>query len=169
MIEMFSSAAAEQTKPKLKLSLKHSVEFFPGPGILSPQKLQAQVAELPAFCAAGWVLFDTDQLKLALAQECRLWKRAFGAALDRRASADMDDIFSFVDGVTKRLQRPIADLEDVRGAMAALREVSQRLIGCQSCLSSFLYWSILSRFTHQLINNLLHLLVPSQIQASISF
>uniref|UniRef100_A0A8C4NMQ9 Dynein heavy chain 5, axonemal n=1 Tax=Dicentrarchus labrax TaxID=13489 RepID=A0A8C4NMQ9_DICLA len=90
---------------------------------LSLQKLEEQILELPAFCTVGSVVFDTEQLRLALTQECRLWKRAFGAALNRRASTDMDDIFSFVDGLTKRLQRPITDLEDVRGAMAALREV----------------------------------------------
>lgn len=98
--------------------------------MLSLQKLELQISELPAFCTVGSVVFDTDQLKLSLTQECRLWKRAFGDALNRRASADMNDIFSFVDGLTKRLQRPITDLEDVREAMAALREVSQRLIGC---------------------------------------
>lgn len=88
-----------------------------------------QISELPASFTVGSVLFDTDQLKMALTQECRLWKRAFGAALHRRASADMDNVFSFVDALTKRLQRPITDLEDVRGAMAALREVSWPLIG----------------------------------------
>ncbi|XP_051241668.1 dynein axonemal heavy chain 5 isoform X2 [Dicentrarchus labrax] len=88
-------------------------------------KLEEQILELPAFCTVGSVVFDTEQLRLALTQECRLWKRAFGAALNRRASTDMDDIFSFVDGLTKRLQRPITDLEDVRGAMAALREVRE--------------------------------------------
>lgn len=92
--------------------------------------LEVQISELPVFRLVGSVLFDTERLKLALTQECRVWKRAFGAALNRRASADMDDILSFLDGLTKRLQRPITDLEDVRGAMAALREVSRRLIGC---------------------------------------
>lgn len=92
------------------------------------QRLQVQIEELPASCAVGSVLLDMDQLKLSLTQECRLWKRAFGAALHRRASADMEEVFSFVDGLTKRLQRPITDLEDVRGTMAALREVVCRLI-----------------------------------------
>ncbi|XP_041817844.1 dynein heavy chain 5, axonemal [Chelmon rostratus] len=87
--------------------------------------LEVQISELPVFRLVGSVLFDTERLKLALTQECRVWKRAFGAALNRRASADMDDILSFLDGLTKRLQRPITDLEDVRGAMAALREVRE--------------------------------------------
>lgn len=90
----------------------------------------------------GAVVFDTDQLKLSLTQECCLWKRAFGAALNHRASSDMDAIFTFVDGLTKRLQRPITDLEDVREAMAALREVSQRLIGCSvSDITGDTVWS----------------------------
>ncbi|XP_068199657.1 dynein axonemal heavy chain 5 isoform X2 [Antennarius striatus] len=88
-------------------------------------KMEVQIQELPTFFTVGPVVFDTEQLKLALTQECRVWKRAFGSALNRRASADMDAIFSFVDGQTKLLQRPITDLEDVRGAMAALREVRE--------------------------------------------
>uniref|UniRef100_A0A4W5NZY5 Dynein, axonemal, heavy chain 5 n=1 Tax=Hucho hucho TaxID=62062 RepID=A0A4W5NZY5_9TELE len=84
-----------------------------------------QIEGLPASCTVGSVLFHTDHLKLSLTQECRAWKLAFGAALNSQASADMADIYSFVDGLTKRLQRPVEDLEDVRGAMASLREVRE--------------------------------------------
>ncbi|XP_013770736.1 LOW QUALITY PROTEIN: dynein heavy chain 5, axonemal-like [Pundamilia nyererei] len=89
------------------------------------QRLEEQISELPAFYTAGSILLDTDQLKRSLTHECRSWKLAFGAALNRRASADMNDILSFVDALTKRLQHPISDLDDVRAAMAALREVRE--------------------------------------------
>uniref|UniRef100_A0A673Z5Z6 Dynein heavy chain 5, axonemal-like n=1 Tax=Salmo trutta TaxID=8032 RepID=A0A673Z5Z6_SALTR len=89
------------------------------------QKMEAQIEDLPASCTVGSVLFHTDHLKLSLTQECRAWKRAFGAALNSQASADMADIYSFVECLTKRLQRPVEDLEDVRGAMASLREVRE--------------------------------------------
>ncbi|XP_034534414.1 dynein heavy chain 5, axonemal [Notolabrus celidotus] len=98
-------------------------------------KLEVQISELPACFTLGSVLFDTDQLKLALTQECRLWKRAFGSALHRRASAAMDDIFSFLDTLMKRLQRPITDLEDVRGAMAALREIREEEVRVDATIS----------------------------------
>lgn len=104
------------------------MEFFLFAHSVFLQELEVQISELPAYYMVASNLFATDQLKLALTQECRVWKRAFGAALNHRASTDMNDIFSFLEGVTKRLQRPITDLEDVRGAMAALKEVS--LIGC---------------------------------------
>lgn len=103
--------------------------------MLSLQKLEEQISELPAFYTVSSIFLDTEELKLALSQECRLWKRAFGTALHHRASADMEDILSFVDRLIKRLQRPITDLEDVRGAMGALREVSQHAIGCLGSVS----------------------------------
>lgn len=37
----------------------------------------------------------------------------------------MAEISSFVDGVSRQLQRPISDLDDVRETMAALQEVQQ--------------------------------------------
>ncbi|XP_051538163.1 dynein axonemal heavy chain 5 [Myxocyprinus asiaticus] len=86
-------------------------------------KLEAQIEELPATCAVGSILYETDSLKLSLTQECHTWKREFGAALNKQASAGMADISSFVEGVSRQLQRPISDLDDVRGAMAALHEV----------------------------------------------
>lgn len=112
------------------------------------------------FRTVGPIVFDTQQLRLALTQECRLWKRAFGAALDRRASADMDDIFSLVDGLTKRLQRPIKDLEDVRGTMAALREVSRLLIGCSVRKHKFIQPLI-----NESTDKYLHALVPSHVHS----
>uniref|UniRef100_A0A8D0CSV5 Dynein, axonemal, heavy chain 5 n=1 Tax=Sander lucioperca TaxID=283035 RepID=A0A8D0CSV5_SANLU len=119
----------ENSKVLDGITISSSMDDFTHDALLSLQTLEVQISELPAFCAVGSILFDADQLKLALTQECRLWKRAFGAALNRRASARMDDIFSLLDGLTKRLQRPITDLEDVRGAMAALSEVREAEVG----------------------------------------
>ncbi|XP_010777174.1 dynein heavy chain 5, axonemal-like, partial [Notothenia coriiceps] len=107
------------------LSIKTTNALFIHDALLSLQKLEEQISELPVCYGVGAVLLDTEQLKLALTQEARLWKRALGDALNRRASADMNDLFSFVDGMTRRLQRPITDLEDVRETMAALREVRE--------------------------------------------
>ncbi|MGH0119136.1 UNVERIFIED_CONTAM: hypothetical protein FKN15_052965 [Acipenser sinensis] len=90
--------------------------------ITSYTKLEDQISELPSVCTVGSVQCDIEPLKLALTQECRNWKRAFGTALNKKSSTDMDEIISFIDGLSKRLNRPIVDLDDVRGAMAALKE-----------------------------------------------
>nr|XP_015210363.1 PREDICTED: dynein heavy chain 5, axonemal-like [Lepisosteus oculatus] len=93
--------------------------------ITSYSKLEAQVAELPPVRTVGSVQFDTEPLKLSLTQECRNWKLAFGAALNRKASTDMEEIYSFIDSLSKRLNRPVEDLDDVRGTMAALKEIRE--------------------------------------------
>lgn len=82
----------------------------------------------------GPILYDTSSLKLSLTQECRTWKRAFGSALNQQASADMTEMSSFVEGVSRLLQRPISDLDGVRGAMAALREVRDQEIRIDAIL-----------------------------------
>uniref|UniRef100_A0A7N8WST8 Dynein, axonemal, heavy chain 5 like n=1 Tax=Mastacembelus armatus TaxID=205130 RepID=A0A7N8WST8_9TELE len=126
---------------KTPVSIQLSSIFFPGSprwiicNLWLLQKLEVQISDLPGFYSVGSLHFDTERLKLALTQECHLWKRAFGAALNSQASADMDDIFSFVDGLTKRLQRPITDLEDVRGVMAALREVREAEVRIDATIS----------------------------------
>ena len=40
----------------------------------------------------------------------------------------MEDIFAFIEDIQKRLSRPIKDLDDIRFAMAALRDLREREI-----------------------------------------
>lgn len=40
----------------------------------------------------------------------------------------MERIFIFIDDLTKRLSRPIKDLDDIRFAMAALKEIRENEI-----------------------------------------
>ncbi|KAI4900024.1 hypothetical protein NFI96_023292, partial [Prochilodus magdalenae] len=87
--------------------------------------LEAKIEELPSLCTFGPILYDIHSLKLSLTQECRAWKRTYGAALNQRASTDMGEISSFVESVSRQLQRPISDLDDVRVSMAALKEIRE--------------------------------------------
>ncbi|XP_069476735.1 dynein axonemal heavy chain 5-like [Ambystoma mexicanum] len=85
--------------------------------------LETQVNELPNSCFMGSIECATESLKMALVQECRLWQRAFGSALNKKAAMDMDEIYTFIDNLSKRLSRPVNDLDDVRGAMDGLKEI----------------------------------------------
>ena len=40
----------------------------------------------------------------------------------------MEEIFSFIDDLNKRLSRPIKDLDDIRLAMYALKEIRENEI-----------------------------------------
>uniref|UniRef100_A0A8C3UM51 Dynein axonemal heavy chain 5 n=1 Tax=Catharus ustulatus TaxID=91951 RepID=A0A8C3UM51_CATUS len=67
----------------------------------------------------------TESLKIALIQECRSRQRAFGLALNKKSSTDVGEIYSFIENLSKRLSRPIHDLDDVWEAMEALREIRE--------------------------------------------
>ncbi|XP_053350448.1 dynein axonemal heavy chain 5 [Clarias gariepinus] len=96
--------------------------------------LTAKIEDLPTFCTLGFVLYDIQSLKLSLTQECRAWKRTFGIALNQLGSTDMSELSSFVDGMTKQLQRPISDLEDVRETMDALKKVREAEIWIEATI-----------------------------------
>jgi len=61
------------------------------------------VEDLPQSYQVGSVLFETGELKLALVQECKAWKRAFGSALNEKAGAEQENIFNFIDNLSKRM------------------------------------------------------------------
>lgn len=92
-------------------------------------KLEEEVQEIPTDHKLGPIRFETDSLRLALATECKNWKREFAKALNRKAAADMDQIFETIEDQKKRLGRPINDLDDIRSSMSALKELREAEIG----------------------------------------
>ncbi|XP_027499865.1 dynein heavy chain 5, axonemal-like isoform X3 [Corapipo altera] len=91
-------------------------------------QLEMQIRELPNHCALQSVDIATESLKIALIQECRSRQRTFGLTLTKKSATDVDEIYSFIENVSKRLSRPIHDLDDVRGAMEALKEIRENEI-----------------------------------------
>uniref|UniRef100_A0A672TUF5 Dynein axonemal heavy chain 5 n=1 Tax=Strigops habroptila TaxID=2489341 RepID=A0A672TUF5_STRHB len=91
-------------------------------------QLEMQIRELPNCCVLESVDIATESLKIALIQECRSRQRTFGLALNKKSATDMDEIYSFIENVSKRLSRPIHDLDDVREAMEALKEIRENEI-----------------------------------------
>ncbi|XP_051465193.1 dynein axonemal heavy chain 5-like [Apus apus] len=91
-------------------------------------QLELQIRELPNHCVLEPVDITTESLKIALIQECRTRQRTFGLALNKKSATDMDEIYSFIENISKRLSRPIHDLDDVRGAMEALKEIRENEI-----------------------------------------
>lgn len=52
----------------------------------------------------------------------------FGKELNQQYRDKMEGVLNFVDDYTKRLARPIRDLEDVREAMSALNDIRENQI-----------------------------------------
>jgi dynein heavy chain len=69
-----------------------------------------------------------DQLKQGLKAETKAWKTYYSNQCNATYRVRMNDTLTFVSDMTKRLNRPIKDLEDVRSMMAALKELRQKEI-----------------------------------------
>lgn len=65
---------------------------------------------------------------MALQVEIKAWKLLFGKELNHTYCEKMEKILSFIDDYSKRLSRPIRDLEDVRQAMSALADIRENQI-----------------------------------------
>ncbi|XP_056016925.1 dynein axonemal heavy chain 5-like isoform X3 [Ostrea edulis] len=87
------------------------------------EELEVEINGLPEFYDVGPIALYTENLKLGLTTETRAWKLHYGKACNQKYSMEMERIFTFIEDLTKRLARPLKDLDDVRFAMAALREI----------------------------------------------
>lgn len=72
--------------------------------------------------------FILVDLKLALTAETKSWMADYGALCNRKYQSEMEQIFAFVDEAGKKLNRQINDLDDIRIAMAALKEIRDHQI-----------------------------------------
>ncbi len=60
--------------------------------------------------------------------EAKAWKVQFGRNMNTKYLSLMENVTVMIDDFTKRLTRPVKDLDDVRQAMAALKEVRENEI-----------------------------------------
>ncbi|KAL4222174.1 Dynein heavy chain 8 [Mactra antiquata] len=92
------------------------------------KKLENNIDDIQTSEIVGPIELFTESLKLALRVEIKAWKLLFGKALNSNYKTKMEEILAFIEDLSKRLSRPIRDLEDVRQAMSALADVREHQI-----------------------------------------
>lgn len=65
---------------------------------------------------------------MSLTTETKNWMVDYGLYCNRKYRSDMEQIFAFVDEAGKKLNRQIKDLDDIRIAMASLKEIREQQI-----------------------------------------
>nr|QWY73219.1 dynein heavy chain 5 [Hofstenia miamia] len=111
------------------------------------QNLENDINALQPTVRVGAILLITELLQQALIQETRNWKWAYGIALNEVASTKMQEIFDFIENLSKRLSRPIKDLDDIRNAMSALMEIREQFIHIEMTIMPIEEaYAILNRF-----------------------
>ena len=67
-------------------------------------------------------------MKYALNVETKAWRLHYGKACNTKYHTEMEEIFTFIDELNKKLSRPIKDLDDIRFAMAGLKDIRENEI-----------------------------------------
>ena len=70
----------------------------------------------------------TDDLKFTLTAETKAWMVVIGRHCNKKYRREMENIFTLVEEFNKKLNRQIKDLDDIRIAMAALKEIREQQI-----------------------------------------
>ena len=70
----------------------------------------------------------TADLKFTLTAETKAWMVVIGRHCNQKYRSEMENIFTLVEEFNKKLNRPIKDLDDIRIAMAALKEIREQQI-----------------------------------------
>ncbi|XP_066479011.1 dynein axonemal heavy chain 5 [Tiliqua scincoides] len=96
--------------------------------ILYYRDLEVEINSEPEYICVGTIALYTANLKLALTTETKTWMAAFGRHCNKKYRTEMENIFIFVEEISKKLNRPIKDLDDIRIAMAALKEIREQQI-----------------------------------------
>ncbi|VDL99205.1 unnamed protein product [Schistocephalus solidus] len=84
--------------------------------------LEAAVSGLPSQYQVGPLLLKVQELRGGLTAECQNWRQAIGRAVNKECAVEMQELVTRMDGLMKRLLRPVKDLDDIRSQMAALVE-----------------------------------------------
>lgn len=92
------------------------------------EKLIEEINTYPEYISIGAIALATERLKLGLTSEIGLWKQHYGSACNQLYKKELNFVLEFLEDIDKRLQRPIKDLDDIRIAMAALKEIRENEI-----------------------------------------
>ncbi|KAJ8415685.1 hypothetical protein AAFF_G00402420 [Aldrovandia affinis] len=93
--------------------------------ILYYRDLELEINAEPEFVTVGALALYTADLKMALTAETKGWMVDYGHHCNRKHRTEMEHIFNFVEEASKKLNRQIKDLDDIRIAMAALKEIRE--------------------------------------------
>ncbi|XP_032373613.1 dynein heavy chain 5, axonemal isoform X1 [Etheostoma spectabile] len=96
--------------------------------ILFYRDLELEIISEPEYITVGALALFTADLKMSLTAETKNWMVDYGLYCNKKYRSDMEQIFALVDEAGKKLNRQIKDLDDIRIAMAALKEIREHQI-----------------------------------------
>jgi len=134
-LAVYNKIWKEDRDEKIKAFVEGSPDLFAFEAAIKEyEATEKDIKVLPVSYRVGSVELETEAFKQVLVVETNNWKQAYGRALNHKAHADMTTIFSFCGELNKSLGRKLNDLDDIRTAMASLKELRDSEIRIDSLL-----------------------------------
>ncbi|PVD20700.1 hypothetical protein C0Q70_18859 [Pomacea canaliculata] len=89
------------------------------------EAMEVTIQDLPSYYDIGAICLSTEKLKIGLLAETKAWRVAYGRAAEQKFGTTMNEIYDILEDLRKRLSHPIKDLDDIRLAIAALKELRE--------------------------------------------
>jgi dynein heavy chain len=87
--------------------------------------IEREINDIPSQTAINVLLISAEPLRLALSTETKAWKQTYGLNLNSKVKKDMEEMMEYMENKTMRLNRKIADIDDLRNAVTTLREIRE--------------------------------------------
>ncbi|XP_072925763.1 dynein axonemal heavy chain 5-like [Hemitrygon akajei] len=100
--------------------LEHQIKFY--------HNLQVQIQAEPRVICMGPFALYTDDLKISLMEECRIWMTGFSQSCHEKYRTNLENILIFIEETSKKLNRPVNDLDDIRIIVSSLKEIREKQI-----------------------------------------
>ncbi|KAK3879380.1 hypothetical protein Pcinc_016045 [Petrolisthes cinctipes] len=84
--------------------------------------LDKEIKNEPSYYRVGALAINTENLKQSLVMEAGLWVAKYGEALKTSHLKEMERLFAQLTELSRRLERPLKDLDDIKGTIDVLRK-----------------------------------------------
>eukprot|EP00762_Andalucia_godoyi_P000483 ANDGO_03248.mRNA.1 Dynein gamma chain len=88
--------------------------------------IEQQIVAINPSHTIGSLTLQTQPLKNAFKSEAAAWKAQYAKNLHAQAKQDLENISNYMTETTKKLQRDISDLEDLRFVMTTLKQIREK-------------------------------------------
>uniref|UniRef100_A0A4W3JT26 Dynein heavy chain 5, axonemal-like n=1 Tax=Callorhinchus milii TaxID=7868 RepID=A0A4W3JT26_CALMI len=90
--------------------------------------LQAQIQAEPKTLFVGALALYPDDLKSALIEETKTWMIGYARHCNEKYKSDMENVLTFIEETSKKLNHPVNDMDDIRIIMGSLKDIREKQI-----------------------------------------
>lgn len=94
--------------------------------LIKYREIEADIDHIPPTYVIGALSLNTNNLRLQLKAEARMWQFTYASKLHAQAKERMSSLLEYIRVTTNKLSREVNSLDSLRYVMVVLREIRER-------------------------------------------